>query len=190
MAIELKNYEPALMQGASIADTGETITGALSVSGTSTLTGVATLAAVPVFSAGLNNGVTSVTGATATVTTAQSGTTLVLNRAAGCVLTLPVPVAGLTYDVIVGTSITGGTGEIDTSSGSVFLLGSVLVTKSTDGTVLAAFADGAATVKIAGNGTTTGALKGSWVRLTAISTTVWGIQGFWLASGSIATPFA
>ena len=49
MAIDLKNYEPALMAGATVSDAGETVTGTLSVSGASTLTGavasVATLTA-------------------------------------------------------------------------------------------------------------------------------------------------
>lgn len=45
MANDLKNYNPVLMNGGVISDAGETITGTLAVSSTSTLTGLATLTA-------------------------------------------------------------------------------------------------------------------------------------------------
>ena len=48
----------------------------------------------------------SLTAATKAVTSAESGTTFVFNRAAGVAVTLPVAAAGLVYKFIVGTTVT------------------------------------------------------------------------------------
>ena len=50
-------------------------------------------------------------------------------------------------------------------------------------------ADGATNVKIQMNGTTTGAIKGTFVRFTCITATVWMCTGILEGSGTIATPF-
>jgi len=60
--------------------------------------------------AGVNNLITDVenlTAATKTVTAADTGTTYLLNRAGGIVVTLPTAAAGLQYKFIIGTTFTG-----------------------------------------------------------------------------------
>ena len=57
--------------------------------------------------------VSSITDATKSVESTDSGTVYTLNRAAGIVVTLPTAVAGLNYTFIVGTTFTGA-GQINT----------------------------------------------------------------------------
>ena len=59
--------------------------------------------------------VADVTTATYTVTAAQSGSILTLNRAAGIVVTLPTASSGLHYRFIIGTTFTG-TFSLDASA--------------------------------------------------------------------------
>ncbi|HCC81904.1 MAG TPA: hypothetical protein DEQ25_11725, partial [Methylophaga sp.] len=51
--------------------------------------------------------VSSITSATKSVESTDSGTIFTLNRAAGIVVTLPTAVAGYNYTFIVGTTFTG-----------------------------------------------------------------------------------
>lgn len=127
-------------------------------------------------------------GATATLTAAQSGSTVLFDRAAGIVYTLPTPVVGLYFDFIVTTTITSNNAEIDTSSGSVFIQGDVRITSS--GTAGDFLGNGTSHVKIQMNGTTKGGVLGSWVRLTCVSATVWQASGILAGSSVAVSPFA
>ena len=57
--------------------------------------------------------VSSITSATHSVESTDSGTVYTLNRAGGIVVTLPTAAAGLQYTFIVGTTFTGA-GQINT----------------------------------------------------------------------------
>ena len=128
--------------------------------------------------------------ATYAPTAAQSGSSFLLNRAAGTVVTLPAPAAGLKYTFIVLTSVTSNNYKIITSAGTVFLQGTILVTKAADGTNLATFGDGATHVAVTMNGTTTGGLLGTRLTFECLSATEWEVTGFDNGSSTIATPFA
>lgn len=118
MAIDLKNYEPALMAGSDV-----TIPGALAV------TGVATFTAAPVFSAAPTGAAvrrtvtdSALVGATVALTAAQCGQTF-NNRStsASPSWTLPTASNGLWFtftvsDVTTGFTITGGTMRYKTSA--------------------------------------------------------------------------
>lgn len=122
MALDIKNYEPALMYGAAISDAGETVTGTLSVSSTSTLTG-----AVSMGSTLAVTGASTLTGAvtlptpvtrtgeqTATVTSktlaaTDCGVVQVVATDAQT-LTLPATVVGMTYVVRNGGTADGAVG--------------------------------------------------------------------------------
>lgn len=138
---------------------------------------------------GLKAPIISGLGATRTLLATESGSTVLFDRAAGIVITLPVPAVGLTYDFITTVSRTGGAYEVDTDAGTTFILGSIVNIK-TDLTTLFCLANGTSIVKISSNGTTTGGLLGGRYRLTCVSATVWQIDGTVLGSGTIATPFA
>ena len=65
--------------------------------------------------------VSSITSATKSVESTDSGTVYTLNRAAGIVVTLPTAAAGLHYTFIVGTTFTGA-GQINTDNASDYFL--------------------------------------------------------------------
>lgn len=134
--------------------------------------------------------VISGSGATAALTAAQSGSTVLFDRAAGIVYTLPAPVVGLYFDFITTVTITSNSAEVDTDAGTTFLVGAVELLTSASATTFAAYGNGTSHVKIASNGTTTGGIKGSQYRMTCISSTVWQVSGLLAGSGTLATPFA
>jgi hypothetical protein len=152
----------------------------LTVGGTLTVTGASTLKKAQI----------SGSGATVTLTAAQSGSQVLFDRAAGIVYTLPAPAVGLFYDFFVTTTITSNAAKVITDAGTTFLLGTILVTKAADGTTLAVFGDGTANLSVSMNGTTTGGIKGTWLRVSCVTATQWSVEGFAQGSGTIATPFA
>lgn len=161
----------------------------VSFGSTLSVTGVATFAASPVFSGGLNRPVISGQGATVTLTQAQSGSLCLFDRAAGIVYTLPAPVAGTTFIFKASVSVTTNAYKVITNTGTVLLSGS-LVNIKTDLTTLFSIGDNSANVAVSMNGTTTGGLVGTYLSFTCLSATQWLVEGANLASGSIATPFA
>lgn len=143
------------------------------------------------------NNLVSGQGATATLTAAQSNSTVLFDRAAGIVYTLPAPAVGLTYNFVTTVTITSGAAEVDTDAGTTFMLGAVSMGSSNQtpsGTLGPKFflADGSSNVKISSNGTTTGGVKGSQFTITCVSSTVWNVSGIVIGSAgaTVATPFA
>jgi hypothetical protein len=134
-------------------------------------------------------------GATVTLTAAQSGSTALFDRAAGIVYTLPAPEVGLFYKFFVSTTITSNAAKIITNAASVYILGNVL-TNTVSATPAAAdgpktFAgNGSSHIAISMSGTTTGGIIGTWIECECISSTLWAVRGVVCASGTIATPFS
>lgn len=186
MALNIEQYLSAVQQNGGIATALPTTLVDATLSGNLTVAGSVTYSGTTM---GGKRTIVSGSASTVTLTAAQSSSVCLFDSAAGIVYTLPAPVVGLTFDFITTVSITSNAAEVDTSSGSVFILGNV-INEKTDGTVLACFANGTSTVKIASNGTTTGGLKGGRYNLTCVSATVWVISGIVEGSGTIATPFA
>lgn len=128
--------------------------------------------------------------ATRTLLQKESGALCLFDRAAGVVYTLPAPVIGMQFDFCSTVTITSNAAKIITNSASVFILGDVQMVIDAAATVLAAAGNGSTHVSISMNGTTTGGVIGTRLRLTAISSTQWVIDGKVSASGTLATPFA
>lgn len=128
-------------------------------------------------------------GATSTLTSAQSGSLVLFDRAAGIIFTLPTPVIGAQFDLLVPVSVTSNSYKIITSAANVFLTGSITNIK-TDLTQLQSIGDGTTMVSIVLNGSTTGGLVGSYFRLVCVSANLWLVEGNNIASGIIASPFA
>jgi hypothetical protein len=128
--------------------------------------------------------------ATATVTTAQSGSVITLAPAAAMVVTLPATATvGLTYTFVVTTAATGtNTLKIITGAGTQLLQG--VITSAT--TTASVFQSVVATsnIAVAMNGTTTGGLVGSQFTFTCLSSTLWQVFGTNFTSGTTATPFS
>lgn len=128
-------------------------------------------------------------GATATLTNAQSGSTVLFDRAAGIVYTLPAPVVGLSYTFVVTVSVTSNVDKVITDAGTTLLIGAV--SEATSGGAANQYVgNGTSHIAISTNGTTTGGLQGSKLEFTCVNATQWEVTGWNIASGTIATPFS
>ena len=149
----------------------------------------------------LNNlfSVTSITDATYTPTTAQSGTIFSLNRAAGVTVTLPAAAAGLFYEFHIGTTFTGsfilqGASSADTFQGMVFQLdkdelGSVVALNEdidTAGWNIPAAAD----YRLTMDADTDGRFIGGHIRCVAITDAIWLLNGHVFGDGTVSHSFS
>lgn len=139
---------------------------------------------------GLHTDVTASGGATRTLTAGESGATQLFDSAAGVVYTLPAPVVGMTFEFYSSVTITSNSAKIITDSASTFLQGMVQVVGGTTETTVSADFNGTTHVACTMNGTTTGGIIGTLIRVKAISSTVWAITGVAVGSGTVATPAA
>ena len=143
--------------------------------------------------------VTSVTDATLTPTTAQSGTIFTLNRAAGITVTLPAAAAGLFYEFHIGTTFTGtfilqGASSADTFQGMVFQLdkdelGSVVALNEdidTAGWNVPAAAD----YRLTMDADTDGRFIGGHIRCVAITDAIWLLNGHVFGDGTVSHSFS
>ena len=140
---------------------------------------------------GLHRQVIDSVGATRTLVAEESGALCLFDRAAGVVYTLPTPVAGMEFEFRVTADVTSNAYKVITSAATVFLVGSVMggsLTVADSGDVFQA--DGTTIVAISSNGSTTGGLIGGKIKLTALSATLWSVEGDTVGSGTLATPFA
>lgn len=163
------------------AGTGTTVVEVVDASSTQTLTNKTIT--------GLASQVVSGSGATVTLTAAQSGATLLFDKADGIVYTLPAPVVGLNFTFLVKTAITSNSAKVITDAGTTLLLGSVWEAIAA-GTGTQFFSAPTTSIAVTQNGTTTGGLIGSALYFTCIDATHWMVDGTLVASGTIATPFA
>lgn len=121
----------------------------------------------------------------------ESGALVIFNTAAGQSITLPAIASrdiGMYFDFLI--TVTGtGTYGISTSDAATFIIGAIDSSST-------AVAEGGDTFAAAGtetailfDGDTTGRLVGTSIRLTAISTTQWAVEGTMMGVGTLATPF-
>lgn len=135
--------------------------------------------------------VISGSGATRTLSAGESGSIVLFDRAAGIVFTLPVPKVGMVFDFFVTTTITSNSAKVITDTGTTLLTGSLMNVDTDSSNAVAAWTgDGSSHLAVTQNGTTTGGIKGTWMRFTALSTTLWAVTGVIQGSGTVATPFA
>jgi len=137
--------------------------------------------------------VSDVTASTLAPTVANSGTTYVLDRAAGIAVTLPSIDAGevgTKFQFVIKTTITSNSTTIKVPSASETLNGLALIVKDDAGTPAMGFKTGATDDTVSLNGTTTGGIKGDIIEVEAISTTVWLVKVLASATGTEATPFS
>lgn len=140
---------------------------------------------------GIHREVIQSVGATRTLLAEESGALCLFDRAAGNVYTLPTPVEGMQFEFAVTVLLTSNAYKIITAAATQFIVGSLMggsLTVADSGDVFQA--DGTTIVAISSNGSTTGGLVGGKIRLTAISTTQWLVDGDFVGSGTLATPFA
>lgn len=139
---------------------------------------------------GLHTDVTASGGATRTLIGGESGATQLFDRAAGVVYTLPAPIVGREFEFFATVSVTSNSYKIITNSASVFLLGNISGNTGTAGAGNSFAFNGTTHVACTMNGSTTGGLIGTWIRVKGISATQWAITGLMVGSGTLATPAA
>lgn len=126
-------------------------------------------------------------GATQTINPGQSNSWFLLDRAT-LTYTLPTPKKGMTFGFAVTTAAT--TQKLVTATiASQFFIGGIWLGVAA-GTGTEFWGDGSTLVSVNFNGTTTGGLVGSYFTVTAVSTTLWLVEGVVEGSGTVATPFA
>ena len=132
-----------------------------------------------------SSAVVAITSATTLTYADHVGRIIEINDADGAV-TLPSITSdtiGAEYTFFVGTDAT----DLDIKTdGTDKFVGSISVA----GTTTKAFAPGATNDVISMNGTTTGGDANSVVKVVALATAEYMVQGVIIGSGSVATPFA
>ena len=133
--------------------------------------------------------ISSITSATKSVESTDSGTVYTLNRAAGIVVTLPTAAAGINYTFIVGTTFTGA-GQITADNASDLLSGFAYIFDPATATDNNTFIpDGSDDVTIDLGTAGQGWLVGGIIRLVATTAAVWHCEAYLHGDGSLATPF-
>ena len=133
--------------------------------------------------------ISSITSATKSVESTDSGTVYTLNRAAGIVVTLPTAAAGINYTFIVGTTFTGA-GQITADNASDLLSGFAYIFDPATATDNNTFIpDGSDDVTIDLGTAGQGWLVGGIIRLVATTAAVWHCEAYLHGDGTLATPF-
>lgn len=157
----------------------------IDTSGNTAIPGTATLSGAVTQKSNFISG----SGATVTLTAAQSGSTILFDRAAGIVYTLPAPAVGLWFEFVATVSVTSNAYKIITDAGTTLLIGSIYNAVAA-GTGTTFIGNGTTHISVSQSGTTTGGLVGTSLVFTCVSSTLWEVQGVTLGSGTVATPFA
>jgi hypothetical protein len=113
---------------------------------------------------------------------------VMLNALAGLTVTLPASAGkGDVYEVFVLVTVTSNNYIIKVANSTDILAGAVHLTTDIGGTsMLTSTTDDTITM----NGSTTGGLRGTWLRFKDVSTGFWALEGGILCTGTEATPFS
>jgi hypothetical protein len=132
----------------------------------------------------------TLTGATATVTSAEhSGRTVLLDRAAGQALTLPAATgSGNKYMFFVKTTITSNATTIKVVGNDT--MAGLAIVANDGGDTASIFETAADSDTISFNGTTTGGILGATVELQDVAADLWFVRVIGAATGTEATPFS
>ena len=132
----------------------------------------------------------SITDATKTLTAADSGTVYGFNRAAGIVVTLPTPAAGIEYTFLVETTFSGA-GQIKTATtdGTDGFLGNITMFDTGEIGETDNFQPAASNDVIDLGAIEQGWLTGGIIKLYGVNTTTWFVDGTLMGDGVLATPF-
>lgn len=152
--------------------------------------------------------VVSLTAATTLTVAAHAGRVLLLNSTTGFTVTLPAIVTtanasssgpgndpntlntvGAVYEFWVPATIASGTMKIATNGTDKFV-GSLLSVDTDTSGAMVGFTAAATNDNINLNGTTTGGVAGTVIRVVAVAALTYMVTGQLLGSGVVATPFA
>lgn len=118
--------------------------------------------------------------------------TLYVTKTDGLAITLPVPVAGMRFRIVIGATIASAS-TIKSQAGTHLMIGhATLGNDSNNGTVdwQATAASTYDTIDLLGTGNSTGGMEGQEILIEAMSTTRWFVRIQGDAAGTEATPFS
>lgn len=117
-----------------------------------------------------------------------NGATVVMNSATGFIVTLPASAGtGDLYEIFVGTTVSSGNHVVQVANSTDIMQGVIHLTTDIAGSSLPT---ASTTDTITMNGSTTGGIKGSWIRLKDVVSGVWLLDGGIVCTGTEATPFS
>lgn len=112
----------------------------------------------------------------------------VLGRAAGVTVTLPASSgSGDEYEIFVGTTVTSNNHIVQVANSTDVIQGVIGLTTDIAGSSMPT---SATSDTITMNGTTTGGVIGSWMRLKDVKSGFWRLDGGLVCTGTEATPFS
>jgi hypothetical protein len=132
-------------------------------------------------------------GGTLTLTeVAHEGRTILLDTAAGSVVTLPAPTVGARFRFLVSVKPTSNFHQIKVAAATDFMGGSVNILDNDAAAQGAYAADSTADDNIQLNGTTTGGQVGDWIEVEGLTSTIWAVRGNLVvpAGSNPADPFS
>lgn len=111
-----------------------------------------------------------------------------LNALAGLTVTLPASSGkGDVYEVFVATTVTSNSYIIQVANSTDIMAGAVHLTTDIAGTSMLT---STTSDTITMNGSTTGGLRGTWLRFKDVSSGIWALEGGILCTGTEASPFS
>ena len=134
------------------------------------------------------NAPVTITAATSLSRNVHANTPLSLNSTTGRILTLPAS-AGLgdSYTIFVRATVSSGNHVVQVANSTDVIQGAIHLTTDIAGTSMPT---ASTTDTITMNGSTTGGVVGSWLRLTDFATGFWRLEGGLVCTGTEATPFS
>ena len=156
------------------------------------LTDGGTVAGLTTLSGGLTDVLPNYSVVTASTLTAVAGTEYMINKAAGCAITLPQVSAGARIVFNVGITVTSNNHIITATAGDL-LVGWSFIEDNDNAAdnVKAYFApDGTDDLIMTLNGSTKGGLIGDQIELVGISATEWRVRAILKGTGTVATCFS
>jgi len=132
-----------------------------------------------------------------TLTTQQSGSVILMDRAAGITFTLPIATSstvGMYYDFVVTTTVTSNGYKVITGAATEFLIGGYTSVDTDSSNAVAVFiGNGSSHISVnmtSASTNATGGILGTKLRFTCLSTTRWMVEGIVQGAGTVATAFA
>lgn len=127
---------------------------------------------------------------TLVLTAAQTGSTILLNRAAGCDVTLPSGEVGLVYKFKVITSVTSNDYSITAAAATELFTGGISAVSTATLDKTTQFSpDGTDDDAISMNGGTTGGRIGTTLVFTYVAANKWYVEGVVAGQEVFTTPF-
>jgi hypothetical protein len=130
----------------------------------------------------------AITASASLTRSVHAGNVVNLNALAGLTVTLPASAGnGDIYEVFVLVTNTSNNYIIQVANSTDILAGAVHLTTDIGGTSMPT---STTSDTITMNGSTTGGLRGTWLRFKDVSTGFWALEGGIICTGTEATPFS